>query len=434
MGHRILTAPGGARPAGGGRAGQRARRGGSGRVIAALAAAGLLATACGSAHAAGPSAAAGAAALQAPSGPAPSGYTPWPEAERDATHTSQASVPGPRGGRVRWKTDLGSPISAGPSVGAHGTIYESSDAGDLYAIDPRTGQVVWTFNAHAAFGPDDVSSTAAVLPDGTILWPGPDHKLFGIAPGGRELWAFETTGVPLSPVIASPTEIYVMTTAGELTAIHVTHVGITIRWIMKLGQQSFGSPVVRPDGVIETTVDNSLIAIRDEGGNARKLWQFTVPQKVEVSAAVASDGTTVLGANDGFEYGISASGQELWKHATGSPSFSSPAVTSSGTAYYGDNRGVLTIANAGTGAVVRSFGAQPRAAASGGSISTAPLVDSAGDVYYGTSGGVIYGYSPSGSRLFAIHTGRAVDSYPALTGVGNLLIGSDNGYLYSIEN
>ena len=59
-------------------------------------------------------------------------------------------------------------------------------------------------------------------------------------------------------------------------------------------------------------------------------------------------------------------------------------------------------------------------------------MDSAGDVYYGTHGGEIYGYSPSGSRLFAIPTGKTVDSYPALSATGDLLIGSDNGYLYSI--
>ena len=38
----------------------------------------------------------------------------------------------------------------------------------------------------------------------------------------------------------------------------------------------------------------------------------------------------------------------------------------------------------------------------------------------------------SGSQLFAIRTGRTVDSYPALSATGDLVIGSDNGYLYSI--
>jgi outer membrane protein assembly factor BamB len=407
-------------------------------------AAGLLAAACGTstgtgtpatgtAHPSGPVAIAGPARGAAPSGPAPAGYAPWPEAEHDAAHTSQATVRGPQSGHIRWKTNLGSPVSPGPAVGPGGTIYESSDAGILYAIDPATGRVQWKFDGGGALGGDDLSTTTAVLPGGTIVWPGPRDTVFGLSARGREQWAVPVTGAPLSPVIASPTAVYVMTTSGVLAALQVDGAKTAARWTIKLGRQSFGSPVVRADGVIETTVDDCLVAVRDEGRTARQLWQFTVPKtKVEVSAAVAADGTAVLGANDGFEDGVSASGRLLWKHATGSPGFSSSAVTSAGAAYYGDNGGVLTVAAAATGAVTRALDAQPGVGTPDVNIWTAPLVDSAGDVYYGTNGGVIYGYSPAGRQLFAIPTGKTVDSYPALSAAGDLLVGSDNGDLYAI--
>ena len=401
-------------------------------------AAGLLAAACSSSGiqaagtGTGPEAVAGPVKGATPPGPPPSGYAPWPEAEHDAVHTSQAAVRGPRTGHVRWKANLGSAVNAGPSVGADGTIYEATDAGYLYALSPADGHRLWRFDGRGAVGGDDLSTTAAVLPDGTVVWPGPRHTVFGLDAQGKEQWAVHVSGVPLSPVIASPTEVYVMTASGVLAAIQVDGAKTAARWTLKLGSQSFGSPVIRRDGVIETTVDNCLVAVRDEGDTARKLWQFTVRRKVEVSAAVAASGTAVLGTNDGFEYGISASGRELWKHATRSPSFSSPAVTSAGTAYYGDNSGVLTIAAAATGAVTRSLDAQPGDNTPRANIWTAPLVDSAGDVYYGTNGGDIYGYSPSGSRLLTIRTGKTVNSYPALTATGNLLIGSDNGDLYAI--
>ena len=411
-------------------------------------AAGLLAAACGagtgtgtatvtpggtaSARPSGPAAIAGPAAGPAPSGPVPTGYAPWPEAEHDAAHTSQAAARGPQTGHLRWKTYLGSPVSPGPAVGPGGTIYESGDAGILYAIDPATGRVRWKFGGGGALGGGDLSTTAAVLPDGTVVWPGPRDTVFGLSPGGRELWAVRVAGVPLSPVIASPTAVYVMTASGVLAALQVDGAKTAARWTIKLGRQSFGSPVVRADGVIETTVDDCLVAVRDEGRTARQLWQFTVRKKVEVSAAVAPDGSAVLGTNDGFEYGVSAAGRPLWKHAVGNLSYSSPAVTRAGVAYYGDNSGVLTIAAAATGAVTRALDAQPGVSAPGVNIWTAPLVDSAGDVYYGTNGGVIYGYSAGGKQLFAIPTGKTVDSYPALSASGDLLIGSDNGYLYAI--
>jgi outer membrane protein assembly factor BamB len=407
-------------------------------------AAGLLAAACGggtgtgaatgtpAARPSGPAAIAGPAAGAAPSGPAPAGYAPWPEAEHDAAHTAQAAIRGPQTGHIRWRIALGSPVSPGPAVGPGGTIYESSDAGLLYAIDPAAGRVRWKFDGHGALGGDDLSTTAAVLPDGTIVWPGPRDTVFGLSARGQEQWAVRVPGVPLSPVIASPTAVYVMTASGVLAALQVDGAKTAARWTIKLGRQSFGSPVVRADGIIETTVDDCLVAVRDEGRTARQLWQFTVPKKVEVSAAVAADGTAVLGTNDGFEYGVSASGRAVWKHAIHNLSFSSPAVTSAGTAYYGDNSGVLTIAAAATGAVTRALDAQPTVSTPGVNIWTAPLVDSAGDVYYGTNGGVIYGYAASGRQLFAVATGQTVDSYPALSAAGDLLIGSDNGYLYAI--
>ena len=129
---------------------------------------------------------------------------------------------------------------------------------------------------------------------------------------------------------------------------------------------------------------------------------------------------------------MSPAGRQLWKHAIGSPSYSSPAVTRSGTAYYGDNGGAMTVASAATGSVIRALDALPGNTTPAANIWTAPVVDSAGDVYYGTHGGEILGYSPRGARLFTIRTGQTVDSYPALSAAGDLLIGSDRGYLYSI--
>lgn len=402
----------------------------SGPVLIVLLGAGVLPAGCGGGNGAGviPS----AAKSPGSSGPAPAGYAPWPEAEHDAAHSSQAALRGPQTGHIRWKADLGSPISPGPSVGPGGTIYESTDAGDLYALNPHNGHHVWKFDGGGAIGGDDTSTTAAVLPDGTVVWPGPRHMVFGLGTRGKREWAVRLAGVPLSPVIASTAVIYVMTTSGVLSAIHLDGAKTAVRWSLRLGHRSFGSPVIRRDGVIETTVDDCLVAVRDEGGTARKLWQFTVHKQVEVSTAVDADGTAILGTNDGSEYGVSASGKQLWKHVIRSPSFSSPAVTGAGTAYYGDNGGVVTIAAAATGSVVRSLAAQPGVSTPDVNIWTAPLVDSAGDVYYGTNGGTIYGYSSTGSRLFAIQTGKTVNSYPALSATGDLLIGSDNGYLYAI--
>ncbi len=396
----------------------------------------LLAAGCGSSSSGSspssrtPTSVAGPAHGAAPNVAPPADYTAWPEAERSVRHSSQATAKGPQSVHLRWKAALGAATTEGPSVGSDGTIYESTDRGVLHAIDPRTGKDRWTYDGQGPIG-GDLSTTAAVLPDGRIAWPGPRHTLFGLSPSGHVLWTVALGGVPLSPVVAGGGTLYVMTTSGELSAVQVSASSAAPRWTIKLGKTSFGSPAIGPDGTVLTTVDNSLVKVRDNGGSGKQLWRFSVAKQVEVSPAVSPTGVTILGTDDGFEYGVSAVGKQLWKHPINTFSYSSPAVADDGTAYFGDNKGALTVVDSSNGTVARTVNATP-GAATPGNIWTAPLIDSAGDVYYGTNDGHVYGFAATGSMLFDLSTGKTVASYPALTSDGGLLIGSDDGYLYDI--
>jgi outer membrane protein assembly factor BamB len=52
-------------------------------------------------------------------------------------------------GTLRWKTDLGSPVLASPSLvesGSGSTLYVASSAGTVRRLDPQTGAVAWTFD------------------------------------------------------------------------------------------------------------------------------------------------------------------------------------------------------------------------------------------------------------------------------------------------
>ena len=65
---------------------------------------------------------------------------------------------------------------------------------------------------------------------------------------------------------------------------------------------------------------------------------------------------------------------------------------------------------------------------------TSPAVDADGNVYFGTRRGHVHGFAPSGRRLFDIDTGATVDSYPAITADGTLLIGSADGTLLAVRD
>ena len=62
----------------------------------------------------------------------------------------------------------------------------------------------------------------------------------------------------------------------------------------------------------------------------------------------------------------------------------------------------------------------------------AQVVDAHGDVYFGTQGGHVYGYSPSGHVLFDLPVSGPIDSYPAMTATGVLIVGDERGTLYAI--
>lgn len=60
-----------------------------------------------------------------------------------------------------------------------------------------------------------------------------------------------------------------------------------------------------------------------------------------VSPAVASDGTIVIGTNGHTEIALNADGTERCHNQRNSQSYSSPAITAEGLAWFGNHRGYL---------------------------------------------------------------------------------------------
>jgi outer membrane protein assembly factor BamB len=372
-----------------------------------------------------------------PRGPIPRPVTStegWPGALHDAAHSGTSAGIGPQSSALRWTRNLGGPISGGAAVGPDGTIYAFGNTGVLHALDPATGADKWTFDGGGTANNDqDLSTTPAVLADGTVLWPGPRSTLFALNPSGHLKWTLQLRGTVLSPAVTATGKVYVADSAGDLDAITPGATTAEVRWRLSIGPTSFGSPAVAADGVIYGTAGPDLVAVKDAGSHAEILWRYTARADIEVSASVAPDGTIILGTNDAYEYGISPEGTVRWRYPRKVFSYSTPAATPDGLAYFGDNDGYVDVVHATTGTVVGRYNGRSKPlSAAGVGVWTAPLIDSHHDVYFGTAAGHIIGYSYIGTELFNLATGATVDSYPALTANGTLIIGSDNGNLYAI--
>jgi outer membrane protein assembly factor BamB len=363
--------------------------------------------------------------LAVPAGPAGTAtWAPWPGALHDARHSGASASTGPRTGAVRWRRRLEGAVTSGPVVGPDGTIYASSNGGVLHTLDPATGADRWTYDSgHRGGG--DLSVSPLVLPGGTVLFPTPGRELVALSPVGRVLWSERLPGIPTSPASADGHRIYVGDESGNVTALQVDGGGHRILWTMSVGDGSYGSVVT--DGTrLYTTTGRSLVAIDDLGDHATLAWARDPGDDItEVSAGVTDDHTALLGTNGRREWAYHPNGSPAWN----SPrviTYSSPITPNGGLAYVADHSGRVQVWETHTGRRLASFGPLPA------QIWSSTVLDKDFRLYFGTQDGHVLGLGPDGTLLFDVSVGGAVDSHPALTADGALLIGSRNRMLTAI--
>jgi len=360
-----------------------------------------------------------AAAPLPSSPPGVSTWSAWPAALHDARHSGSSTSDGPVSGTVRWRRNLEGAVTPGPVIGADGTIYASSSVGVLHAIDPVTGSDRWTYDSGYTGG-GDLSVSSLVLPSGDIVFPTPGPRLLVLSPAGRLLWSVVLPGTPTSPASVDGKRIYVGDLAGHVSAIDVD--GRSLLWTATVGQTSYGS-VVTDGARIYTTADSGVTAVDASGA---VLWHRDPHDDItEVSAGLGPDGTVLLGTNGSHEWAYHPDGTRAWS-VPRFITYSSPAVTASGLAYVGDHGGTVTAFDVGTGKVVKSYKVD------GQEIWSSTILDRSYRLYYANQAGHVYGLSSEGQVLFDVNVGGPVDSYPALSADGHLIVGSRNGVLTSI--
>ncbi len=360
--------------------------------------------------------------------PAAKSWSAWPQALHDAQHSGASPYAGPRTGHLRWSRALEGDVTPGPVVGADGTVYAASNAGVLHAIDPATGKDRWRLDGGGSYG-SDLSTSPAVLPDGLLLWPGPDDMLLAVTAEGDVAWRLDLGGQGTSPAVLANGDVVVGTTSGQLLGLHPDAGGAGEQWRLELGEQSYGSAVFSPDGTTAyQSVTSGVVAVRD----GTVAWRWSVPsQIVEVSPAVAPDGTVVIGTNDPYQYGLDPEdGSVVWKHRRGSWTYSSPGVSHDGIAYFGDHGDRVSGLDVRTGKILFSHQGSRRNTRVGGiGIWTSVALDEDHTAYVGTRQGLVYAVDRDSHRIWTYDARTTVDSYPALTGDGALVVGTTGGRL-----
>jgi outer membrane protein assembly factor BamB len=136
----------------------------------------------------------------------------WPTAHGDPANTDYSTVSGPRNIKLAWHHKFKGTINLGPVIDETGRVYvtSTSDKCHLYALNSRTGKVIWCTDKVNEFA---VASSALLDNEGHIF-VADNEAMHAFDSSGKLLWEQSITGFPFSAQF---------TKSGYL--LFITHIG-----------------------------------------------------------------------------------------------------------------------------------------------------------------------------------------------------------------
>jgi outer membrane protein assembly factor BamB len=154
-------------------------------------------------------------------------------------------------------------------------------------------------------------------------------------------------------------------------------------------------------------------------------WKFKTEGPIYSSPAVASDGTIYFGSFDYYLYAINPDGTLKWKFKTeNSIDDSSPAIGPDGTIYIGSYDKYL-YAVAPDGTLRWKF-------KTGSEICSSPAIGNDGTIYIASFDNYIYAISPNGQLKWKFKTEDKIESSISISNNGDIYVGSLDNHLYAI--
>lgn len=356
----------------------------------------------------------------------------WPKAGQNLGNTCLSPSAGPDNAAVKWKINIGGPVTTPPALTADGDLCLA--AGDrLFVIGPD-GKTKYQYLT-ASMG----NSAPAVSSDGTIyvgsaigrrlvaIPPGPPKD--GVTPDQPSLafaWKVEADkAVHSSPSIGPDGTIYFGSDDGNLYAVNKDG---TVKWKYAVGGPVQCSPALAADGTIYVNEAEMGMVLHALGPDGKAKWTADLGWGSEFSPAVRPDGSVVLCAGIGQVIAVAPDGKSLWVYEPpddgGLPS-TPPAIGSKGGIYYGTDQGSLA-ALTPDGKPAWNTDLADQAILGG------PVIDSAGVIYLGTQGGALCAISPDGKIKWKRNLGSPIVCSPVIGSGGVLYVGCHDGGFYAI--
>jgi outer membrane protein assembly factor BamB len=351
-------------------------------------------------------------------------------------------------GRRRWSRRTGGPVASTPAI-ADGTLYAGSYDGHFYAVDARSGALRWRFatsgerrfEAKGLHGllprhqtiadPFDVYLSSPVVAQGRVYFGSGDGNVYALdARSGEPVWTFATGGVVHASPAYADGVLYVGSWDSRLYALDAATGAV--RWRFQAGedpvihnQVGFQSSPAVVDGVVYVGCrDAKLYAI--DAATGRELWRYDNAGSWVITSPAVARGRVVFATSDSSRYLVvdAKSGRELAAQQGRAYMFSSPAIAGS-VVLIGVLNGTLEARDFDGGELLWSF-ATEASKRNDGWVLTADGAFNA-PLLYGSS----WREAPLAATLRQFAVGSIFSSPLVVDGV--VYVGSSDGNLYAIE-
>jgi outer membrane protein assembly factor BamB len=241
-----------------------------------------------------------------------------PNASMVRPDAAQAQGAAQSAGIVMWSFDAGSELRGRIATGGDGSIYFITRDGVLHGLD-SSGKEIMNRQAEGA--------APVVLADGTVVAMSSASKLAGIDTDGTTKWQLEIGAEP-GPIAATDSTIYA--SAGS-DLLSVSGTGL-INW--RVGVGSVASAATTADGVVVASSGGAVTSLASDGA---VLWKFTPAGGFSGSIA-SQDDVVYAGSLSGALYAIDLrTGNPIWSIRTAKAVIAGPAVSPSGTIFFGSD-------------------------------------------------------------------------------------------------
>ena len=339
----------------------------------------------------------------------------WPQFRGNPALTGVAKSTLPSQLKVQWTFEAGEAIESSAAI-SDGTVYVGSQAGELLAIDLRSGRLRWKYKASEAIGESSpcVSNGIVYIGDLSGVFHAVDVQT------GKALWTFKTASeIKSSPVVVG--DRVLIGSYDETLYCLMARTGTEV-WRFRINGPVHCTVGVAGDIAYISGCDEVFRAIRISDGKE----VFQVSSEAYTGASPALQGThAYFGTFSNEVLGVSLEKKQVvWRYENKQRQFPfySSAALAQGRVILGGRDKQVHCLDAISGKAIWTFATQAKVDSS--------AAVSGSRVYIGSNDGRFYVLDiEKGAKLWEFEAGAPLSASPAI-GEGRVVIGSQDGRLY----